>query len=760
MPGQRRWSFPVVVVLACMLFPSLVMSAPVPPSHSEFICGTSEENTERVEKLNRWVEGKILAERGKSGANAVLTPVQLRDGMFSLEANRGNSPSMNGFDLEGTSLLFTRRTAETFAVSRIPLDYDPQIGPSIKRFSQSSASDWYVQPYTIKAFDFPFFDQNVRDLNLTAFNGIHPGQATFAPFDQFGALESLSIRDAVISPLLLTSKKLSRLGYPEVFVKESPDAVRITFKTPGGVFYYDIQVALFRNGNIQFSYKQVKSLSWGAVLVTSGREAWRNSGTPFSTTTDVPDDTNVTFAAALRPMLDITSVEALRIADSNLLEFRIKMKAAPDRAQISSTDALQYFVEIADGVSPAFSQLIYAEFFQDAQKDRYYVPGTGWVSRSPAAQMNGDTIVLNVLQDVFALASSSLQLKVYTSARSNEDFNDSSSAPVSLGALGQTLQSDFSAIGLDQVEIRKPIVEAFTLPEFNPLGVWNQIKDQYGFQEDQFDAVVMYQKFYTNIVFYAGAYSTVGNPGVDGISTRGGFGTRHQKRPALLHMNMIEYGWNATGEGSSSVSLHEFGHRWLYHLRIKEGEIITRSLNPESAHPAQFVHTAAAFPVFSSQDYSTMGGSRFKDNGNGTFTSGDAGAYGFSWHDLYLMGLAAPEEVEPWFYIDKSDPALGGSYAPPANATFKGTRKDVTVQQIVDAMGARKPSVGESPKTFRALFVLVTEPGKPATDSDLRGLESHRALFETAFHKATGNRVRVETRYQTSTPGRRRALRR
>lgn len=764
MPRYRRPTFSAVVVLASILVPAMdsapVLAAQKALSHAEFACGTSDENTTRVESLNQWVEAKSMALRNKSGATAAMTPVQLREGMFVVEANPSNSPSLNAFDLEGSSLLFTRQNAETFTVSRRPLDYDSQIGSSIKRFTPSSASDWFVQPYTLKTFDFPFFDRNVRDLNLTAFNGIHPGQATRAPFDQFGALESLTMRDPVISPLLLTSKKPSRLGYPEVFVKETSDAVRITFKTPAGMFYYDMQVALFRNGNIQFSYKQVKSLSWGSVIVTSGREAWRNSGASFATTTDAPDDTNVRFEAAIRPMLDITSVEAVRIADSNLLEFRIKLKVAPDRAQISTSDALQYFVEISDGVSPDFSQLIYAEFFKDPASDRYYVPGAGWVAQSPAAHLDGDTIILNVLQDVFALASTSLRLNVYTSARSNEDFNDTSSAPIALGASGQTLQSDFSTMGTAEVELRKPIVEAFTLPEFNPLGVWTQMKDQYGFHEDQFDAVVMYQKYYTNIVFYAGAYSTVGNPGVDGISTRSTFGTRYEKHPALLHMNMIEYGWNATGEGSSSVSLHEFGHRWLYHLRIREGDINTRSLNPESAHPAQYVHTPAAFPVFSSQDYSTMGGSRFTDKGNGTFMSADAGAYGFSWHDLYLMGLAAPEEVEPWFYIEKSDPALGGSYAPPPNSTFKGTRKDVTVQQVIEAMGPRNPSVGESPRTFRALFVLMTEPGRPVTDSDIRTLESHRRLFETAFHKATGDRAKVETRFQTSTPGRRRASRR
>jgi len=758
LPGHRRSSF-AVVVLAWILVPSL-MAASASPSHDGFICGTSDENTKRVESLNRWVEGKAIALRNKTGAAATMTPVELRNGIFLVEANSSNSPSMNAFDLEGSSLLFTRRDAETFAVSRKPLDYDSEIGTSIKRFTRSDASAWYFLPYTIKTFEFPFFDQSVRDLNLTAFNGIHLGRPTLASFGQFGALESLTMRDAVISPLLLTSQKLSRLGFPEVFAKESADQVRITFRTRPGMFFYDIQVALYRNGDILFSYKQVKSLSWGSVVVTSGREAWRSSRATFATGEDAADDTNVTFDPAIRPMLDITSVEASRIGGSNLLEFRIKLKTAPDRAQIPASDALQYFLEISDGVSPAFSQVIYVEMFRDAESDRYYVPGSGWVDGSPAMHLDGDTVVLNVLEDVFALASSSLRMNVYTSARSNEDFSDISSTPISMSPSGLTLQSDFSTFGSAEVELRKPIVEAFTLSEFNPLGVWDQMKSQYGFREDQFDAIVMYQKYYTNIVFFAGAYSTVGNPGVDGISTRSGNGTGFEKHPALLHMNMIDYGWNESEEGSSSVSLHEFGHRWLYHLRIKEGDVVTRSLNPESAHPAQYVHTPAAFSVFSSRDYSTMGGSRFTDNGNGTFMSADAGAYGFSWHDLYLMGLAAPEEVEPWFYIDNSDPVLGGSYAPPANSTFRGTRKDVTVQQIVDALGPRNPSVAESPKTFRALFVLVTEPGRPATDSDLQTLEAHRGLFETAFHKATGNRARVETLFQTSTPGRRRAVRR
>src|SRR5207244_1167251 len=126
---------------------------------------------------------------------------------------------------------------------------------------------------------------------------------------------------------------------------------------------------------------------------------------------------------------------------------------------------------------------------------------------------------------------------------------------------------------------------------------------------------------------------------------------------------------------------------------LDENGIRTNVLNPKTAHPAQYVDTRAAFSVYTQSDASVMGGATFTDNQNGTFSTPPAAfAWSYSWLDLYLMGLAAPEEVPPFFYLTNSSPILGLEYNPPANQNYSATRKDVTLTNVVNAMGARKPA--------------------------------------------------------------------
>jgi hypothetical protein len=143
-----------------------------------------------------------------------------------------------------------------------------------------------------------------------------------------------------------------------------------------------------------------------------------------------------------------------------------------------------------------------------------------------------------------------------------------------------------------------------------------------------------------------------------------------------------------------------------------------------------------------------MGGGYFTQNGN-TFTTAPASPYGYSWLDLYLMGLAQPEEVPPMYYIAGTTPPLGDSYNPPGNITVTGTRKNVTIQQVVDAMGPRTP---QSQRVFHVVFVLVAS--EPAT-ADLTSVDAYRGAFQENFSKATGGRAVVSTLHFPPQPRRR-----
>jgi hypothetical protein len=86
-------------------------------------------------------------------------------------------------------------------------------------------------------------------------------------------------------------------------------------------------------------------------------------------------------------------------------------------------------------------------------------------------------------------------------------------------------------------------------------------------------------------------------------------------------------------------------------------------LGRSEAHWNFYMHT----------DGSPVEGHRWLDKGGGDFEAVKLDKYQFSDLDLYLMGLMAPEEVQPWFVI--TDPTTASirrsptRSAPPSTAS-------------------------------------------------------------------------------------------
>lgn len=708
-------------------------------------CGTSAQNTLEVASFHRWNEGMeqpALSSR-KVAAQARIEPV-LRNGMFFHEAVTRTAPFMNSFDLENTSVRFTRVDAQRFTMARGPLEYETDRGTLLRAFDDTGTT----QDYQIRAFEFPFFDQSRRSVTISQNNAIFFGPPASVAFDQWTVLEALFQREPVIAPLLLTPDGSGRSL--SVFVRETEDRVTFTFQTPVDFrFHYDIQATLFRSGDIRFSYKTTGDQKWGALLVTSGREPWRREELLLTSAAGPSGNVHSAFPEPNHPQIDLIGYTVSRVSNSNVLRFRIRLAAPLDRTRIKPDDPMQYFIDLSDGSPDGNGNLWGVEIFPEGHG--YYVPGRGYVRNSPAVTVEGDTITIDVLQDYFQLENHQMEMLVYTSILSIEEIADTVAAKVTFAPASYRAQIDVSSES-SSTQLSRPIVEAFTLPTLDPMGVWKELEWTFDLEEEAVAGLAIYQSFFTDLIFYSGAYSTIGNSGANGISYRPRYGSEYDREPALLHMNKLDFDWNETPEGSASVSLHEFGHHWLYQLKIREGSEDTFSLNPVSDHPAQFVHTPAAFPVYSASDYSTMGGSRFAVNANGTFTSAPAGAAGYSWTDLYLMGLATPAEVAPWFYIRDSNPRLGDAYDPPPQTTVSGTKVDVSIQQVIDALGPRVPAMEQAPRKFKVYFILLTEPGRAPTDAEVAALDAHRRLFEETFKKATGGRGEVVTQFGTITP--------
>ncbi len=188
---------------------------------------------------------------------------------------------------------------------------------------------------------------------------------------------------------------------------------------------------------------------------------------------------------------------------------------------------------------------------------------------------------------------------------------------------------------------------------------------------------------------------------------------------------------------------HEMGHRWAAFVTAKvNGETI--QLGP--VHWAMGLQARAPFPYQRPTEASIMGGGVWQDNFDGTFTQLDDNYYvpatGYSYLDLYLMGLIAPSEV-PNFFILRNLKLVG--HDSNGHPIFKADRTKVTIQDVIAAGGPREPDVDHAQKHFNTGMVLVVEHGKtPSRElvDRVTGISEQWADFWTT---TTGHRATMTT---------------
>ncbi|RMG47938.1 MAG: hypothetical protein D6723_15685, partial [Acidobacteria bacterium] len=181
------------------------------------------------------------------------------------------------------------------------------------------------------------------------------------------------------------------------------------------------------------------------------------------------------------------------------------------------------------------------------------------------------------------------------------------------------------------------------------------------------------------------------------------------------------------------ILAQETGHRWLAYVQFNDNGNPSNDLLGRGFSHWSFFHDT---------DASEMEGNNWLDNGNGSFTSIEATTR-YSMLDRYLMGLAAPSEVPPFFYIKDPTETDGrtASSPPEVGVTVMGTRRDVTVSQIIEVEGQRTPPYPIAPRHFTQAFVLVVPPGSSVSAADINKLENIRQSWELFFNFITGGRA-------------------
>jgi MYXO-CTERM domain-containing protein len=112
--------------------------------------------------------------------------------------------------------------------------------------------------------------------------------------------------------------------------------------------------------------------------------------------------------------------------------------------------------------------------------------------------------------------------------------------------------------------------------------------------------------------------------------------------------------------------------------------------------------------------------------------------------------------VPPFFIIHNAVTSSGRMVNPARplrrNTLIKGDREDITIEQIIAAEGPRLPAYGDSPRSFRVAFVLLTRIGERAADvvEAAHKLDRARLGWEAAFARMTMGRGTMCT--QVSAP--------
>lgn len=117
---------------------------------------------------------------------------------------------------------------------------------------------------------------------------------------------------------------------------------------------------------------------------------------------------------------------------------------------------------------------------------------------------------------------------------------------------------------------------------------------------------------------------------------------------------------------------------------------------------------------------------------------------GYSPLDQYLMGFRAPWEVPDTFLVVNSTIANPGRM-PQAGISFNGTRRNISIDEIIAAEGRRTPDHTVAQRRFRFAFVLVVGQGSQPDQAALDQVDQYRQQFEAFYRRATGDRATADT---------------
>src|SRR5207253_557230 len=100
-------------------------------------------------------------------------------------------------------------------------------------------------------------------------------------------------------------------------------------------------------------------------------------------------------------------------------------------------------------------------------------------------------------------------------------------------------------------------------------------------------------------------------------------------------------------------------------------------------------------------------------------------------------------EVPPTFLVT-GNPSGFSLRFPEVGINFSGGRRDVAVDDVIEAEGRRTPDFTVAQRHFRTAFVLIVKQGTTPSAAELTQIEAMRSQFEPFYHQATGGRANLD----------------
>jgi hypothetical protein len=691
--------------------------------------------------------------------------------LIHLELDSGAVAPERLFDLDHRTLRFTPAGAG-YRVENVALRWDAAFGPELK-----GSAD------TLKSFAFPFSGKQWSTFNVAVGavtfgamqnvprrpGGPPAGNMTGAGgssrngfrMDRYASLQTVGESFINMIPGIAAFIK-SGLNGPH-YVKEMPDRVVVTWvlsEGAGGIKSFTWvptgdrrQATLYRTGVLELAYNDVSARDAvvGVFPMVTG-----NIEKPLATIADASN-------SAVTPNLDITRVKLTAI-DGLFVRATITTRGPVLPEGDPALDGVTYRIAF-NGFVHAPRDLAKASVVWTVRgvsgrrgedgtgvrgKSRYFVSGAG---AEPFVTVSGRTLTIKgVLPIALSGARRAFVSAEAASGTPSVVVDRVAAHPVVLAGVVRSPEMDLSAAresagpfqvayeGFHWAEI--PRAQDVACSVISALG-------------DRFDFIASYSDF--RVDNPEGGTPSTGPRGghVSGIGTSTSGLENYCSKGELQWMYVEPVSTSAvqiqdqSPDGrmkdynyAMSQIGHELGHRWAADARaIVHGDTI--ALGP--VHWAAGVQLPAAFPYSDSVEADAMGGSTWRENGDGTYTQLSRDYYspakGYSWLGLYLMGLAKPSEVPPFFILRNLKRT--GSQDANGKPIYTGDKTVITIGDVIAAMGPREPDFDHSQKKFNTAVVVMTLHGKQPSKELITAANDIAAHWIRYWAKTTGGRSQM-----------------